>query len=60
MIYKGIEWLCWDPNPLREKVQDYGSVVLAFLSLNKVASMCHHVDDVAKEKALCAEHVDLA
>lgn len=31
MIYKGIKHLCGDPTPLRKKVEDYRSVVLAFL-----------------------------
>jgi len=34
--------------------------VSAFLSLKKAASSCRHPDDVAKEKALCTEQVDLA
>jgi len=53
LIYKGIEQLCEDLNPLRKKVKDYGSVVSAFLSLKKTASMCHHLDNVEKVKA-CA------
>jgi len=60
MIYKGIERLCEDPTPLKKKVEDYGSFVLAFLSLEKAASSCHHPDDVAKEKALCTEQINLA
>jgi len=60
MIYKEIERLRRDPTPLNMKVEDYGSVVSAFLSLKKEASSCLHPDDVAKEKALCTEQVDLA
>ena len=59
MIYKGIERLCEDPNPLRKKLEDYGRVVSTFLSSKKAASMCRHPDDVAKEKALCARQVNL-
>ena len=60
MIYKGIERLCGDPTPLKKRVEDYGSAVSAFLSLKKATSSCCHTDDVAKEKALCTEQVDLA
>jgi len=60
MIYKGIERLCGDLTPLRKKVEDYRSVVSAFLSLKKAASSCHHPDNAAKEKALCTEQVNLA
>ena len=60
MIYKGIERLCGDPTPLKKRVEDYGSAVSAFLSLKKAASSCRHPNDVAKEKALCTEQVDLA
>ena len=60
MIYKGIEWLYGDLNPLRKKMEDYGSVVSTFLSLKKAASTCSHPDDVEKEKALYAQQVDLA
>ena len=60
MIYKGIERLCGDPTPLKKRVEDYGSAVSAFLSLKKATSSCRHPDDVAKEKALCTEQVDLA
>ena len=59
MIYEGIERLCRNPTPLRKRVEDYGSAVSAFLSLNKVAFSCRQPDDVAKEKALCTEQVDL-
>jgi len=59
MMYKGIERLCEDPTPLRKKVEDYRSVVSAFLSLKKVTSSCRHLDDAAKEKALCTKQVDL-
>jgi len=60
MIYQGIERLYVDPSHLRKKVEDYDSVVSAFLSLKKTAFLCHHPDDVAKEKALCTEQVDRA
>jgi len=33
--------------------------VSAFLSLKKATSSCRHPDDVAKEKTLCTEQVDL-
>ena len=59
MIYKGIEWLYGDPNSLRRKMEDYGSIVLAFLSLKKVASTCCQPNDVKKKKALCVEQVEL-
>jgi len=59
MIYKGIKRLYGEPTSLKRKVEDYGSVVPASLSLKKVASSCRHPDDVAKEKALCTEQVDL-
>ena len=59
MIYKGIERLCGDPTPLRKKVKDYGRAVSAFLSLKKAISSCRHPDDMAREKAMCIEQVDL-
>jgi len=44
---------------LRKKVEDYGSIVSAFLSLKKTSSMCYHPNDVGKEKAMCAKQVKL-
>ena len=41
-------------------MEDYRSVVSAFLSLKKAASQCRNPDDVVKEKVLCTEQVDLA
>jgi len=59
MIYKGIERLYGDLNPLMKKVEDYRSAISPFLSLKKAASMCHHPNDVGKEKAMCSEQVKL-
>jgi len=59
MIYKGIKRICRDPTPLRKNVEDYRSAISAFSSLKKVASSCHYSDDVAKEKALCTEQINL-
>jgi len=60
MIYKGIEWLCGDPNPLRKKVEGYKSAISTFLSLEKAASTYRSIDDVVKEKALCVKQVNFA
>jgi len=57
---QGDSTTCGDSNPLRKKVEDYGSAISAFLSLKKVASLCHHPNNVVKEKALGTEQVDLA
>jgi len=53
MIYQGIERLCGDLNPLRKKVEDYGSAVSASLSLKKVAFLCHPLTVVGQQKAAC-------
>jgi len=42
MIYKGIERLCRDSTSLRKRVKDYWSVVSAYWSLKKAASLCRH------------------
>ena len=57
---QGMERLCGDPTPLQNKVEDYGSVVSAYLSLKKAASVCHHLIVVGKEKAMYIEQVELA
>ena len=60
MIYRGIDRIYGDSNPLRKKVEDYGSVVFAYLSLRKAASLCRHPIVVAKQKIARAEEVELA
>jgi len=59
MIYKGIERLYADSTPLRKKVEDYGSVVSAYLSLKKATSLYCHLIDVGKERATCTKQVEL-
>jgi len=60
MIYKGIERLCGDPTPLRKKVEDYGSVLYAYLSLKKATSLCCHLIVAGQQKASYTEQVKLA
>jgi len=60
MIYKGIEQVYGDPNPLQKKVEDYRSVVSAYLSLKKAASLCCHSIVVGKQKTACTQEVELA
>ena len=60
ITYNGIERLYRDPNPLRNKVQDYGRTLSAFFSSKKVASVCHHPNHVEKQKAMCTRQVELA
>jgi len=59
VIYKWIERCYGDLNPLRKNVDDYRSVPSASLSLKKLASMCHHPNDVEKKKAMCAKQAEL-
>jgi len=60
MIYKGIERLCGDPNPLWRKEEDYGSVVSTYLSLKKATSLFCHPIVTGQQKAQCTEQVELA
>ena len=55
LMYKGINRHYGDPNPFRKKVEDYGSDAPAFLSLRKVASLCHHPKNKVNEKIMCFE-----
>ena len=59
MIYKGINLLCSDPTPLRKRVDDYKTVVSAYLSLKKIAPLCHH-PTCGEQKTACTEQVELA
>ena len=59
MIYKGIERLCSDLSLLRNRVEDYGSVVSAYLSLKKPASLCRHLTHVGQEQDASTEQVEL-
>jgi len=60
MIYKGIERLCGDPNPMQKRLDDYGSPVSAYVSLKKVVSLCRHLTIIGEKKALCTEQVEVA
>ena len=59
MIYKGINLLCSDPTPLRKRVDDYKTAVSAYLSLKKIAPLCHHLT-CGEQKTACTEQVELA
>jgi len=41
MTCKMIEQLCGDMTLSRKRVEDYESVISAYLSLNKASSLCH-------------------
>jgi len=50
----------WRSDPLRKKVEDYGSAVSTYLSLKKATSLCHHPIIIRQQKTTCAEEVELA
>ena len=55
MMYKSIEHLNGDPNPLKKVVHDYVSSISAYLALRQVALVLCHPDDLSKEKFVCIE-----
>ena len=60
MMYKSIEHLNGDPNPLRKLVDDYVSSISAYLALTQAALTLRHSDDLDKEKTTCIEQVNQA
>ena len=55
MMYKSIECLNGDPNPLRKLVDDYVSSISAYLALRQSTLILRHPDDSSKEKFACIE-----
>jgi len=60
MMYKSIECLNGDPNPLRKLVDDYVSSISAYLALTQAALTLSHPDELDKEKTTCIEQVNQA
>jgi len=58
MMYKSIERINGDPNPLRKLVDDYVSSISAYLALKQAALTLLHLDDLGKEKAACVKEVN--
>ena len=58
MMYKIIERLNGDPNPLKKLVDDYLSSVSAYLALKQEALILCHPDDLSKEKSVCIEQLN--
>ena len=50
----------WGPNPFEEDGGGLWEHRVSLLLLKKATSSCRHPDDVAKEKVLYTEQVDLA
>ena len=55
MMYKSIEQLNRDPNPLKRLVDVYVSRIAAYLALRQAAFILSHSDDLGKEKSTCIE-----
>jgi len=53
MMYKSIERLNGDPNPLKKLVDDYVSSISTYLTLRQVALILHHLDNLSKETSVC-------
>jgi len=60
MMYKSIEHLNGDPNPLRKLVDDYVSSVSAYLALRQTALTLLGLNDLDKEKTAYIEQVNQA
>ena len=60
MMYKSIERLNGDPNPLKKLVDDYVGGVSAYLALRQAALMLHHPDDLSEEKSACTNQLNEA
>ena len=60
MMYKNIEHLNGDPNPLKKLVDDYVSGISACLALKQVALILCHPDDLSKEKFACIDQLNQA
>jgi len=50
----------WGPNPFEEDGGGLWEHRVSLLLLKKATSSCRHPDDVAKEKVLYTEQIDLA
>jgi len=59
-MYKSIERLNGDPNPLKNLVDDYVSSVSAYLALRQVALILHHPNHLSKEKSSCIDQLNQA
>ena len=60
MMYKSIERLNGDPNPLSKLVHDYVSSVSAYLALTQAALTLLLPNELDKEKTACIEEVNQA
>jgi len=60
MMYKSIERLNGDQNPLKKLVDHYVSSVSAYLALRQAALMPRHPDDLSKEKSACTDQLNQA
>ena len=60
MMYKSIERLNRDPNPLKKLVDDYVNGVSAYLALRQAALMLHHPNDLSKGKSACTDQLNQA
>jgi len=58
MMYKSIEHLNGDPNPLKKLVDDYVSGISAYLALRQAAPKLRHPDDLSKEKSTCIDQLN--
>ena len=60
MMYKTIEHLIKDSNPLKKLVNDYVSSVSAYLALKQAALIHRHPNDLSKEKSVCIKQLNQA
>jgi len=60
MMYKSIQRLNRDPNPLKKLVDDYVSSVFAYLALRQAALILCHPDDLSNEKSICIKRLNQA
>ena len=58
MMYKSIERLNGDSNPLKKLVDHYVSRVSAYLALRQAALILRHPDDLCKEKSTCIDQLN--
>jgi len=59
-MYKSIERLNGDPNPLKKLVDDHVNSVSAYLAIRQAALILHHPDDLSKEKSACINQLNQA
>ena len=60
MMYKSIECLNGDPNPLKTLVDDYVSGVFAYLALRKAALILFRLSDLSKENSASINQLNQA